>query len=253
MAEPAAEARRSAPGPGGLGGARVHVFVADLDEAVLVGDDRHHVETVRRLRPGDPLSASDGAGRWRPCRLGTGGRLEPTGAVVEEAPPRPPLALGMALTKGSRPELSVQKLTELGIDRIVVFTAARSVVRWEGERAARHLERLRRVAREAAMQCGRVRLPVVEGVAAFSEVADAPGAALARAGGGAPSLAHPTVLVGPEGGWAAEELARGLPGVGLGPLVLRAETAAIAAAALLAGLRSGLVAPRAQGEHAGPA
>ncbi|MGI8759008.1 MAG: 16S rRNA (uracil(1498)-N(3))-methyltransferase, partial [Acidimicrobiales bacterium] len=58
-----------------------------------------------------------------------------------------------------------------------------------------------------------------------------------------PTLAHASVLVGPEGGWADEELAHGLPGVGLGSLVLRAETAAITVAALLAGLRAGVVGP----------
>lgn len=232
------------PAPGRLGGSAVHVFVADLDEPVLGDDDRHHVEAVRRLRPGDAVSASDGAGRWRACRLGTAGRLEPVGAVVEVPGPRPALTLGIALTKAGRPELAVQKLTELGIERIVVFAASRSVVRWEGERARRHLDRLGRVAREAAMQCGRVHLPEVEGVAGFAEVAGRPGVALAGAGGDPPSLSHPTVLVGPEGGWTGEELARGLPRVGLGPLVLRAETAAITAAALLTGLRSGLVDPR---------
>jgi hypothetical protein len=65
--------------------------------------------------------------------------------------------------------------------------------------------------------------------------------ALAQLGGQPPNLTHPAVLVGPEGGWAPEELSVGLPTVGLGPTVLRVETAAVAAGVLLCGLRAGVV------------
>jgi 16S rRNA (uracil1498-N3)-methyltransferase len=221
----------------------VHVFVADLEAPRLDDDDHHHVTAVLRVRPGERLTASDGKGRWRACQLGAGASLVPAGEVAVVEAPEPPLAVGFALTKGGRPELAVQKLTELGIDRIIPFVGARSVVRWEGERARRHLVRLRRVAREAAMQCGRVTLAVVEDLTTFAAAGAEQGVALAHMGGGPPSLAHRSVLVGPEGGWADEELALGLPTVGVGPLVLRAETAAIALAALLAGLRAGAVAP----------
>ncbi|CAN5800802.1 16S rRNA (uracil(1498)-N(3))-methyltransferase [soil metagenome] len=225
--------------PGGIGS--VHVFVADLEAPELAEEDRHHVLSVLRIRPGERLTASDGDGRWRACSLARNGRIEPDGEIVTVKPPRPALTVGIALTKGSRPELVVQKLTELGIERIVPFVAARSVVRWEGERASRHLVRLRRVAREASMQCGRVTLPAVEDLTAFATAAGRPGVAMARVGGDPPSLARPSVLVGPEGGWAQEELDLPLPAVGLGSLVLRAETAAITAAALLTGMRLGLV------------
>lgn len=221
----------------------VHVFVADLEAPRLDHDDRHHVMAVLRMRPGERLTASDGLGRWRACRLGPDGRVEPAGEIVTVEAPLPFLAVGIALTKGSRPELAVQKLTELGIDRIIPFVGARSVVRWEGERVPRHLLRLRRVAQEASMQCGRVTLPVIEDLTDFAGAAARPGVALAQMGGDPPTLAHVSVLVGPEGGWADEELAHGLPGVGLGSLVLRAETAAITVAALLAGLRAGVVGP----------
>ena len=90
------------------------------------------------------------------------------------------------------------------------------------------------------MQSRRTRLPDVTGVLPFAEVAVA-GAALAEVGGEAPSLERPFVLVGPEGGWDRTELASALPLVGLGPNVLRAETAAVAAGVLLCALRSGLV------------
>jgi 16S rRNA (uracil1498-N3)-methyltransferase len=137
----------------------------------------------------------------------------------------------------------VQKLTELGADGIVPFVAARSVVRWQpgDERAARHVERLRRVAREAASQSRRNWLPVIEEVTTFDEVARLPGAALADISGDAPTPPYGIVLVGPEGGWAPEELATGLPRVKLGAHVLRVETGAVAAGALLGALRAGLV------------
>jgi 16S rRNA (uracil1498-N3)-methyltransferase len=162
---------------------------------------------------------------------------------MREDPPDPPVTVAFALTKGERPELAVQKLTELGADVIVPFSAERSVVRWDDRRAAGNVERLRRVAREAAMQCRRAWLPDVEDLTDFAGVAAWPGAALADAGGAPPSLDRPTILVGPEGGWTDAERECGLPTVGLGRHVLRAETAAMAAATLLGALRARLVSP----------
>lgn len=227
------------PGPAGRPGPLV--FVADVDRPVLDGEDRHHLARVLRLRPGDPLTVADGAGRWRPCRFAD--EPEPDGEVEVEGAPAPAITVAFAPVKGDRPEWVVQKLTELGVDRIVPFTADRSVVRWDGDRAGRQLERLRRVAREAAMQCHRARLPEVAPVTTFAAVAGLPGAALADRSGRAPSIDRPILLVGPEGGWSDAERAVGLPAVGLGDLVLRAETAALAGATLLAALRRGLVAP----------
>ena len=137
----------------------------------------------------------------------------------------------------------VQKLTEVGVDRIVPFLADRSVVRWDGAKAVRHHQRLARIAREAAMQSRRTWWPEVAEITRFDLATALPGAVGAERDGAPPSLDHPTVLVGPEGGWSHEERAR-LPGlVGLGPTVLRAETAAIAAGVVLAALRSALVGP----------
>ncbi|HEY1633159.1 MAG TPA: RsmE family RNA methyltransferase [Acidimicrobiales bacterium] len=225
-----------------------HVFVADLEVPELDEPDQHHLSRALRLRPGEEVTASDGAGRWRRCRYATGrpgggvssAALEPEGPVISETPPRPAVGIGFVVTKGSRPEWVVQKLTEVGVDRIVPLSSSRSVVRWDTSRADRNVERLRRVAREAAMQSRRNRLPEVTDVVSFAEVAVG-GAALAEAGGAAPSLERPFVLVGPEGGWDRAELACGLPLVGLGPTVLRAETAAVAAGVLLCALRTGLV------------
>jgi 16S rRNA (uracil1498-N3)-methyltransferase len=217
-----------------------HVFVGDLDHAQLDPGDRHHLERVLRIRRGEAVTASDGAGRWRRFRYGPA--LLPNGEVVEVPAPVPVLTVALALTKGHRPELVVQKLTELGVDRIAVFPSARSVARWEGERAERHLQRLRRVAREAAMQSRRVRLPTVVGLEGFAAAAALPGAALADRDGGPPTLAHPAILVGPEGGWTPEERA-GRPRVALSDGVLRAETAAIVVGTILTAMRDGRVGP----------
>lgn len=225
----------------GAGPPRAHVFVDDLELLELAPADRHHLERVLRLRPGDPVTVSDGRGGLQPCVLGAGGRLEPIGPPIRQGRPAPAITVAMAPTKGERPEWAVQKLTEAGVDEIVVFLADRSVVRWEGERARRHLARLARLAREAAMQSRRAWLPEVRGVASFAALAARPGAALADPGGAPPSLSTPVVLVGPEGGWSDAELSRGLPQVALGDGVLRAETAAVAAGVLLTALRSGIV------------
>lgn len=218
------------------------MFVGDVASPTLSPEDRHHLERVLRLRPGEEITVSDGAGRWRRCLVSG----EPQGEVQTAARPSPPVTVGFALTKGERPEWAVQKLTEVGVDRIVPFVAARSVVRWDAGRAAANAERWRRIAREAASQSRRVWLPEVADVQPFGDVVTAgPGVALADPSGGPPSLAHPFVLVGPEGGWADEERAAagsaGVAVVALGPHVLRAGTAAVAAGVLLCGLRAELV------------
>jgi 16S rRNA (uracil1498-N3)-methyltransferase len=217
------------------------VFVIDLGRPVLGAADRHHLTRVLRLPPGSEVTAADGAGRWRPCRLTGGDTLVVDGPEVVDARPEPPLTVAFALVKGDRPELVVQKLTELGVDSIVPFVAARSVVRWDATKSIRHADRLNDIARQAAMQCRRTRLPAVAPVATFGEVAAHDGAALADADGEAPTLGHPVVLVGPDGGWTSAERTSGLPIVRLGAHVLRAETAAIAAGVLLTALREGIV------------
>lgn len=226
-----------------MAGAVAHVFVPDLSAPELSTGDRHHLERVLRLRVGEAVTASDGAGRRVACRWAGGAALEVDGEVVVEPAPAPLVTVAFSPVKGDRPEWAVQKLTELGVDRIVPLVAARSVVRWTGDQGAAAVERWRRVAREAAMQSRRAWLPVVEEAVSFREAAAWPGAAMAVGGGDPPSLARPVVLVGPEGGWDADELAAGLPTVGLGPNVLRTETAAVAAGTLLVALRSGLLAP----------
>jgi 16S rRNA (uracil1498-N3)-methyltransferase len=223
------------------------VIVADLGSPELDDEDRHHLQAVLRLRPGEAVSATDGRGGWRPCRYQANGVLVADGEVVRAVRPTPELTVGFAPVKGERPEWAVQKLTELGIDRIVILNAERGVVRWDTGRADHHLARLRAVVRQAVMQSRQTRVPELIGpLDAASLAATGPGVALAAHDGGPPSLATPTVLVGPEGGWSPSESAKATSLVGLGPGVLRTESAAVAAGVLLAALRSGLVLPASQ-------
>jgi len=223
------------------------VFVTDLDHPALSDADAHHLVRVLRLRPGDPLTVADGAGRFRPAALTDGPAVAPTGEVRAMARREPTVTVGFALVKGEKPELVVQKLTELGVDRIVPFRADRSVVRWDDAKAAKALERLRAVAASAAAQCHRADLPVIDPVTSLDALLardDLGPLAMADRGGEPPSLDRPTVLVGPEGGWSDRELALPTARVALGGHVLRAETAAVTAGALLTALRGGVVTER---------
>ena len=118
-----------------------HALVDDVSAPALADDDRHHLTRSLRLRVGDELTVTDGRGRWRVCRLGSS--LEPSSEVTTVPRPAPALTVAIARTKGDRPEFAVQKLTELGIDRIVVFAAERSIARPDPERLSRQLDRLR--------------------------------------------------------------------------------------------------------------
>lgn len=224
--------------------AAAQVLVDDLAAPELDGDSAHHLGRVLRLRAGDEVCATDGRGGWRRCNFDGRAGLEPDGEVERTEALEYPVTVGFALVKGAKPELVVQKLTELGVDRIVVFAAARSVVRWDGERSTKQFDRLARVARAACAQCRRLWLPEVAPGSLSELVAE--GAVVADAGGRAMRRSDRTVLVGPEGGWTTDEL-RGSDGapvatVGMAEHVLRAETAAITAGVLLTTLRAGLVA-----------
>lgn len=230
--------------------AAAQVRVADLSTPELDREAAHHLGRVLRLRAGAEVCAADGAGGWRSCTFDGADGLTPRDEVRRQPAPPYAVTVGFALVKSGKPELVVQKLTELGVDRIVVFAARRSVVRWDDDRAAKQLDRLARVAAEACAQCRRLWLPEV----AQGSLADllTGGAVVADAGGRPLGAGDRTVLVGPEGGWDPDELslsAGQLPSAGpervaLGEHVLRAETAAITAGALLTTLRAGLVAPR---------
>ena len=236
--------------------AAAQVFVHDPAHPVLAAEDEHHLGRVLRLRPGEEVVATDGRGHWARTTWRSGAALEPFGAAAAtgpgadgsvqfEARAQPPLTVAFAPVKGERPEWVVQKLTELGIDRVVPLLSERSIVRWTGSRGQASVERLRRVAREAAAQCRRVWLPEVGDTVRFADLAGLGGpgeVVLAQLSGDRPTPAQRVVAVGPEGGWSSGELASGLPTVGFGLSVLRAETAAVTAGALLASLRTGTVA-----------
>lgn len=219
-----------AANPDGRGGP--HVLVDDVDDPVAEPADRHHLDRVLRLRPGDRLTVGDGGGRWRDCRYGE--PLEPVGDVVRVPEPMPALTVGLALVKGSRPELAVQKLTEIGVDRIVLFAAERSVVRWDPAKAAAQHERLSRVIREATMQCRRAWMPGLDVLVPLTELAAMAGVARGDFDGAPVSAAVTTILIGPEGGWTDAERALVPAAVRLGPHVQRSETAAISAGVHLA-------------------
>jgi 16S rRNA (uracil1498-N3)-methyltransferase len=234
--------------------AAAQVFVDDPAAPVLSEADAHHLATVLRLRRGEEVIVADGHGAWARTQwqgdgvlgaLQEGQGVGGAGSVQREARTESPLTVAFAPTKGERPEWVVQKLTELGIDRIVPLISERSVVRWSGRRGAATVERLRRVAREAAAQCRRVWLPEVGDTVRFADLPSLGGpgeVVLAQLSGDRPTVAQRVVAVGPEGGWSTEELASGLPTVGFGLSVLRAETAAVTAGALMASLRTGTVA-----------
>ena len=213
-----------------------HVFVDQLDSPTLGDDDQHHLGRVLRLRDGESVTASDGRGQWCAC-VWRSGALEVAGEVVASAPPSVRCAVAFTPVKGDRNEWAVQKLTEIGIDEVIILAPTQhSVVRWSD--ADKQLRKLRVVAREAAMQSRRVWLPNIVGLAALHEVCAGDGAAVADPDGVALHAGVSLVVVGPEGGFAEDELPAGVPRVQLGDTILRAETATLVAATLLVACRA---------------
>lgn len=236
--------RPTAEGPASTD-ARAHVLVAAeaLDSPVrggsveLNGDTHHHLARVLRLRTGDPVTVTDGRGRWRKvcvaADFASSGLLDVSGDL-QVVPEPPDVGIAFALTKGDKPDVVVQKLTELGVRRIVVFRAARSVVRWDVDKGERNRQRLEAIAVSALEQSRATWLPVVEPLADFAALRHRPGAVRADRGGrDLQPVVDQLVLIGPEGGWADEERAQMPDAVGLPGHVLRAETAAIVGGALL--------------------
>ncbi len=210
--------------------AAAHVVVDDVVAPVLDERSAHHVFGVLRVRDGEVVTVTDGVGGWRACRA-VGGALEPDAEPARDPRPDPPIELFVAIPKHDRPDWVVQKATELGVDRVVFLHAERSVVRWEGARAHRRLEKLRIVATEAAMQSRRVWIPVVEGPRKAADLLTSTpgGIAIAEPGGREVTTTDRRLAIGPEGGWSPAELALAADRVDLGPHVLRVETAALAA------------------------
>jgi 16S rRNA (uracil1498-N3)-methyltransferase len=206
----------------------------------------HHALKVLRLGSGDAVVLFDGSGGELHARLDVRARRAvAVDGQWQEVSRESPLdvVLVQALASGDRMDWVIQKAVELGATGIIPVQAARSVLRLAGERADKKLEHWRQVVIAACEQCGRNRLPFVAPVQSLAACLSQKAERLILVPGGEPLSAIQTVpssvhlLIGPEGGWSDEELAlclrAGSRTVGLGPRVLRTETAGLAALAAL--------------------
>ncbi len=223
--------------------------VAVGDSVVLEGDEARHAVVVRRIRVGERVLLVDGRGSSATCAVTSTSKAALSAdveAVTLEPPPSPSVTVVQAIPKGDRGELAVEVLTEIGVDRIVPWAAARSVGVWRGERADKSLARWRSTAREAGKQSRRSWLPEVTAMVATPEAAalveEADLAVVLHEGADAPlatlsldGVRSIVVVVGPEGGLTDEELSAFGGGhvVRMGESVLRTSTAGLAAVAAL--------------------
>jgi 16S rRNA (uracil1498-N3)-methyltransferase len=236
------------------------VFVVPADRAaaaqvgekvVLDGDEGRHAAVVRRIRPGEIVSLTDGTGTLLHTRVidaAAHGLVCETLARIAVPAPAPVLVLVQALAKGDRGELAVATSTEVGVDRILPWSAARSVVQWRGDRGDKALRKWRSTAYEAAKQSRRAWFPVVEPLVVTSDVASRLShaslplvlheeSAVTIASVDIPESGEVVLVVGPEGGLTSEEVAAfraasAVP-VRLGPTVMRTSTAGVVAAGVI--------------------
>jgi 16S rRNA (uracil1498-N3)-methyltransferase len=226
---------------------------------VLDGPEGRHAATVKRLRAGEAVLLADGRGGLAHAVVSAAGRDHVDLLLTDRStlpPPAPRVLLAQALVKGDRGELAVELATEVGVDGVLPWRAARCVARWaEGPRGDRALARWRSTVREAAKQARRPWVPVVEepvttavlarritaaaGALVLHEGA-ADGLVELAAAGGLPDRGELLLVVGPEGGITdaevAELVAAGARPVRLGAEVLRASTAAAVALGALGAL-----------------
>jgi 16S rRNA (uracil1498-N3)-methyltransferase len=223
----------------------------DGGELLVDGAEGRHAVDVLRLTPGERVRVGDGRGvvaEGEVVAAGADGLRVRVLARHEVPAPVPELWLVQSLPKGDRGPLAVELATELGVDRIVPWAASRCVTRWREDRAAKGVARWRSVARAAAKQSRRPRVPEVTELASTREVCGLLGDAdlalvlheQARrplAGLEVPDAGTVVVVVGPEGGLTDGEVvafrAAGAHSVRLGPEVLRTSTAGAAALAAL--------------------
>jgi len=231
-------------------------FAADRKSVTLGADEARHARDVLRLNRGDEVFVFDGEGHEYRCAIAEVATRSLTLHVLEETQPERPesplqLILGVALLKGEKFDLVVQKATELGVTRLVPLMTARADVRIrEPEDARRKVERWARIAFESAKQCGRAQLMIVDPPMNFDEwlrsVSDVQLRVMYTArDGGSSAAAFKTdlkdvriaAMVGSEGGWTDDEMIQARAHdwrlVTLGGRTLRAETAAIIGAGLL--------------------
>ena len=223
-------------------------------ELAVRGDEHHYLGRVRRARVGDPVELFDGAGRRAAARIV---RMTDTETVLQVAEPTlvtptlPHVTVLLPLLKGDRMDYALEKLVETGVDRVVVWPASRSVVKLEPDRRDARAAKYRAALQAAARQSGRAGMPTLEIAAdlaaalallagdttrlVLDPASDTPLAPTVLAGAGAVAIAS-----GPEGGITPLELDRLLAAafapIGLGPRILRAETAPVIAVALVRAL-----------------
>ena len=236
-------------------------FAPGEQTVVLTAEEVRHARDVLRLQTGDEVYVFDGEGKEFRCAVREFGRDGAVFNVIEEVEPARPespldLTLAVALLKGEKFDLVIQKATELGVTRIIPLDSERADMRIRGgEDMHKRVTRWRRIAREAAKQSGRARVPEIIASLTLDALLTTPAAEEEKSSirlmfseRGGRSLheaidnfserpAKIVALVGPEGGWTDNEieLARedGWQIVTLGGRTLRAETAAIVVAALL--------------------
>jgi 16S rRNA (uracil1498-N3)-methyltransferase len=233
-------------------------FSSDSASVTLTGEETRHLRDVLRLRNGDKIHVFDGAGHEFHCEVRKISRDTTHAQLINEVSPACPdspldLTLAVALLKGEKFDLVVQKATELGVTRVVPVLTARADVKLKsGAEPDRKIARWQRITLEATKQCGRARLMKIDTPITIAELinhsptadavrwmfAERGGASLAKTISGlARSPVKLTALVGSEGGWTGEEITQAFDAgwkiVTLGGRILRAETAAIVIAALL--------------------
>ena len=212
----------------------------------LTADEARHLREVLRLKPGDTVSVFDGEGKEFAARVVQARREFAELALDEEintARPESPLqiTLAVALLKGEKFDLVVQKATELGVHKIVpLITRYADIKLRDQSDAAKRVARWQRIALEAAKQSGRAVVPEVSLPVTFASLLDVSCVLFSERGGHGLTQMETdqiTAIIGSEGGWSDEEIeqarAAGAQIVTLGGRILRAETAAITAAALL--------------------
>lgn len=215
----------------------------------LTGPEAKHAATVNRTRPGQTVLIGNGRGLVAAGEVvvATGAELTiEVASVRQEERPAPRITLVQALAKGDRDELAIQAATELGVDRVVPWSASRSVSRWDGAKIAKGRDRWSTIVREASKQSIRAWVPEVGELATTAQIAaltvDADVLVLEPTGDTALTAFTPgerdlVLVVGPEGGIAPGELevlhGAGARIVRLGDTVLRTSTAGPAALAVL--------------------